>query len=493
MKRLLATKAILSFDAAGHGSLRRTLGPLSLTAIGIGGIIGTGIFVLTGMAAAQHAGPAIVLSFAIAGVGSLFAALCYAEFASMIPASGSAYSYAYATLGEFVAWFIGWNLVLEYLFTAATVAVGWSRYLTKLLEALGLDALPWVLTNAPFELCAPASIECVPGSIIRSGALLNLPAVLIVAVITSVLVIGIKQSSAANAVIVVIKVAVIALVIAFGAFYISPTNWQPFVPENTGTWGTYGWSGVLRAAGIIFFAYIGFDAACTAALEAKNPRRDVPIGILASLLICTVLYILMSGVLTGMLPYPQLNDAAPVATALEAHPALLWLRIPVVIGALAGLTSVILVTILAQSRIFYAMAQDGLLPPSFRRCHATRQIPVFATAITGVFAALVAGLLPIGLLGELVSIGTLIAFITVCGGVLVLRKTRPDLTRPFNVPWPWFSCLGGIGFCGAMALGLPADTWSRLLAWTALGVLIYAGYGIRRSVLRCEGAALAPD
>ena len=477
IKSLLATKPIQQMAEAGAGELRRSLGPGALTAIGVGGIIGTGIFVLTGLAAANHAGPAIVLAFILAGIGCIFAGLCYAEFASMIPVSGSAYSYSYATLGEFIAWFVGWNLVLEYLFAASTVAVGWSRYLVKLLDALHINFMPEALTSAP--------LNYVPGEgFVATGALVNLPAVFIIAVVTTILMLGIRQSSFVNSVVVAIKVGIVVLVIGFGAFYVSPENWKPFIPENTGEWGVYGWSGILRAAGIIFFAYIGFDAVSTAAQEAKNPQRDVPVGILGSLIICTVLYVLMSAVLTGMLHYPKLNDAAPVAAALEAHPSLLWLSIPVIIGAVAGLTSVILVMMLAQARIFYTMSKDGLLPPAFRAVHPQWQTPVFSTVLTGIGAGVIGGMFPIGVLGELVSIGTLTAFITVCIGVLVLRKTRPDLPRPFRVPWPWFTCIGGVVFCGAMALGLPGDTWLRLLIWTAIGVAVYFGYGYRNSVLR---------
>jgi basic amino acid/polyamine antiporter, APA family len=477
-KDLFATKPIQDLAAAGSSDdLRRSLGPWALTAIGVGGIIGTGIFVLTGLAAANHAGPAIVLSFVLAGIGCIFAGLCYAEFASMIPVSGSAYAYSYATMGEFIAWFIGWNLVLEYLFAAATVAVGWSRYLVKLLDALQINFLPAALTSAPLDHVAGQGF-------VQTGALINLPAMLVVAIVTAILVVGIRQSSAVNAIIVAIKVAIVVLVIGFGAFYVNSDYWAPFIPENTGEWGVYGWSGVLRASGIIFFAYIGFDAVSTAAQEAKNPQRDVPFGILTSLIVCTILYVLMSAVLTGMLPYPKLNDAAPVAAALEAHPQLLWLSIPVIIGAVAGLTSVILVMMLAQSRIFYAMSRDGLLPPAFRACHPEWKTPVFSTVLTGVSAGLMAGVLPINVLGELVSIGTLIAFMTVCIGVLVLRKTRPELPRPFRLPWPTFTAIGGFIFCGAMAVSLPGGTWWRLAIWTAAGIAVYFFYGYRHSVLR---------
>ena len=485
LKQLLATKSVQDLTAAGEtGDLRRTLGPTALTAIGIGGIIGTGIFVLTGLAAANHAGPAIVLSFIIAGIGCIFAGLCYAEFASMIPVSGSAYAYSYATLGEGVAWFIGWNLVLEYLFAASTVAVGWSRYVVKLLDALHINFLPAALSSAPVDYT-------VEKGFFATGAMFNLPGVMIVAAVTAILVVGIRQSAMTNAIIVAIKVAIVVLVIGFGAFYVNPDYWHPFIPENTGTWGTYGWSGILRASGIIFFAYIGFDAVSTAAQEAKNPQRDVPLGILASLIICTILYVLMSGVLTGMLPYPKLNDAAPVAAALEAHPELLWLTIPVIIGAVAGLTSVILVMMLAQSRIFYSMSRDGLLPPAFRACHAQWKTPVFSTVLTGIGAALMAGLVPIGVLGELVSSGTLLAFVTVCIGVLVLRATRPDLPRPFRVRYPWVVGILGALFCGAMLVSLfmTGGTLYRIVGWTFIGLLVYFGYGYKHSQLRNGGSS----
>jgi APA family basic amino acid/polyamine antiporter len=476
LRQLLRTKPIVHLDPA-IADLKRCLGPVHLVTLGIGAIIGTGIFVLTGLAAAQHAGPAIVLSFVIAGIGCVFAGLCYAEFAAMVPVSGSAYSYSYATLGEFIAWFVGWNLVLEYLFAAATVSVGWSRYFTKLLDHFDINFLPAALTAAPFGV-APDGVH-----FIMTGALINVPAVLIAAVITGICYVGITQSSLVNAVVVSIKVTIVVLVIAFGAFYVNPDNWVPFIPENTGKVGEFGMSGVLRASGIIFFAYIGFDAVSTATLEAKNPSRDMPIGILGSLVVCTILYILMSGVLTGMLPYPQLNDAAPVAVALQAHEGLNWLTPWVIVGALAGLTSVILVMILGQARIFLSMARDGLLPPAFSQVHPKYQTPHRATLITGTLAALIGGLFPIGILGELVSIGTLIAFIVVCLGVLVLRYTRPDLERPFRVPGIWAVSLLGVAFCGIMAGFLPHDTWIRLIVWTAVGVVLYFAYGYRKSAL----------
>ncbi|HEY7840254.1 MAG TPA: amino acid permease [Gammaproteobacteria bacterium] len=476
LRQLLRTKPIVHLDPS-LDALKRCLGPVQLVTLGIGAIIGTGIFVLTGLAAAQHAGPAIVLSFVIAGIGCIFAGLCYAEFAAMVPVSGSAYSYSYATLGEFIAWFVGWNLVLEYLFAAATVSVGWSRYFTKLLDHFDINFLPAALTAAPFGV-APDGVH-----FMTTGALINLPAVLIASIITGICYVGITQSSLVNAVVVSIKVTIVVLVIGFGAFYVNPDNWVPFIPENTGKVGEFGISGVLRASGIIFFAYIGFDAVSTATLEAKNPARDMPIGILGSLVVCTILYILMSGVLTGMLPYPQLNDAAPVAVALQAHEGLNWLTPWVIVGALAGLTSVILVMILGQARIFLSMARDGLLPPAFSAVHPKFQTPHLATLITGTLAAVIGGLFPIGILGELVSIGTLIAFIVVCLGVLILRYTRPDLERPFRVPAIWATSLLGVAFCGIMAGFLPRDTWLRLLIWTAIGVAIYFLYGYRKSAL----------
>lgn len=462
----------------GTTPLNRTLGPVALTAMGIGGIIGTGIFVLTGLAAAQHAGPAVVLSFIVAGLGCIFAGLCYAEFASMVPVAGSAYAYSYATLGEFTAWFVGWNLVLEYLFASATVAVGWSRYFVTLLSTFHIHLVPTSLSASPLKVAADGV------SIVTTGGYFNLPAILIALLVTWICYIGIRQSAIVNTIVVVIKVSIVLAVIGFGAFYVNPANWHPFIPPNVGTFGAFGWSGVLRAAGIVFFSYIGFDAVSTAAQEAKNPARNMPIGILGSLLICTVLYILMSGVLTGLLPYPLLNDAAPVAVALGSHPQLAWLRVWVIIGALAGLTSVILVLMLAQARIFLAMAHHGLLPPAFGKVHPKFRTPYIATLITGFFAAAVGGLLPVDILGELVSIGTLIAFVVVCIGVLVLRRTRPDLKRPFRVRAVWLVAPLGIGMCTLMIGFLPVSTWLRLVVWTAIGVVIYFAYSYKHSRLR---------
>ena len=480
-KRLLATKPFHLIHAEHHGSeLKRSLGPWQLTALGVGGTIGTGIFVLTGVEAAQHAGPAIVISFVIAGIGCVFAGLCYAEFAAMAPVAGSAYTYSYATLGEFAAWFIGWDLLLEYMFAAGTVAVGWGRYFTSFLELLGVH-LPTGFTAAPF-----ASEE---GLIVHTtGSVLNVPAVAISLIVAGVCYMGITQSSVVNMLVVVLKVTVILAVIAFGVFYIDAANWSPFLPENTGKWGSFGVSGILRAAGVIFFAYIGFDAVSTAAQETRNPHFDLPFGLLVSLLICTVLYILMSGALTGLVPYAQLNDAAPVVVALRAHPQLQWLTFFVALGALAGLTSVVLGLILGQARILLAMSRDGLLPAVLGRVHPKFRTPHVATAITGGVAALMGGLFPIGILAELVSIGTLMAFMLVCASVLVLRYTQPDVPRPFKVPMPWFTCLAGVFFCALMALSLTWATWARLIIWFVIGLGVYYFYSRHHSVVGKLGA-----
>ncbi|MDR0782074.1 MAG: amino acid permease [Pseudomonadales bacterium] len=479
--KLFITK---SFDSLArehqNSQLKRTLGPWQLTALGVGATIGTGIFVLTGVEAALHAGPAIVISFIIAGLASGFAGLCYAEFAAMAPVAGSAYSYSYATLGEFAAWFIGWDLLLEYMFAAGTVAVGWGRYFTSFMELFGIY-LPTSLTSAPFA--SPDGF-----AIVLTGNILNLPAAAITLLVTYICYVGITQSSFVNALVVAIKITVILAIIGVGAFYVNTDNWTPFIPENTGTWGEFGWSGILRASGVIFFAYIGFDAVTTAAQEARKPAFDMPFGLLMGLLICTVLYILMSGVLTGLLPYAELNTAAPVAVALSAHEELRWLAPFVVFGALAGLTSVVLVLILAQARILLAMARDGLLPPMFSAVHGKNRTPHIATLVTGGVATLMAALFPIGILAELVSIGTLLAFAMVSASVLILRYTRPDVPRPFKVPAPWFICLGGVFSCGLMAASLPLDTWLRLIIWMLIGIGVYYGYSRHHSVARKEAA-----
>jgi APA family basic amino acid/polyamine antiporter len=465
--------------------LRRTLSVVGLTAFGIGSIIGTGIFVLTGTAAANQAGPALMLSFVIAGGACALVALCYAEFAAMIPVSGSAYSYAQAAFGELIAWFIGWNLVLEYTFSVATVSVGWSGYVTSLLAQFGVH-LPSALTQAPFDR-GTGSFE-----VFTTGALVNIPAVLIVAAITALCYVGIRESSTANTTMVALKIAVIVLFILAGMSHVHPAYWHPFIPPNSGRVGQFGWSGIVAGAGVIVFAYIGFDAISTCAQEARRPDRDLPISILASLAICSVLYMATVAVLTGMVSYRDLNVAAPVALAIDRYPSLHWLGALVKVGAILGMTSTMLVMTVGQARIFMSMGTDGLLPPWFSRVHPRFKTPANGTWVTGLAAAIVGGLLPVRILGELVSIGTLLAFIAVCIGVLTLRRTRPELPRPFKVPWPRFTCIVGALACAGMILALPRDTWIRLAVWTAIGFLIYGLYGRRRGRrMRAAAAAAA--
>jgi APA family basic amino acid/polyamine antiporter len=478
-------------------SLKRALGPVNLTALGIGAIIGAGIFTLTGHAAAQYAGPAIVLSFVLAGLACAFAGLCYAEFAAMIPISGSAYTYGYATLGEFVAWIIGWDLILEYLFAASAVAVSWSGYVVSFLKELGI-VIPPAFTSAPYDHHVSADAgwnmwRLFTEGWVSTGAVLNVPAMLIVGFITFLLVLGIKESANFNNVIVAVKLTVLLTFIAVGVAYINRNNWHPFIPPSLGP-GKFGWDGVVRGAGVIFFAYIGFDAVSTAAQEAKNPQRDMPIGMLVSLCICTVLYIVVSLVLTGVVNYTQLNDPAPIAVAINAlGPKLAWLRVLVKIGAIAGLSSVILVMLLGQPRIFYTMSKDGLLPPVFSAVHPKFRTPWIAQILTGAIAMLIAGLFPIGLLGELVSIGTLLAFAIVCAGVFVLRFTDPEIHRPFRTPAFWLVAPLGILSCGYLMYKLPPDTWARLLVWMAIGFVIYFTYGCRHSKLQAPAAPTTPD
>jgi APA family basic amino acid/polyamine antiporter len=511
---LFARKSIdeLQADAFAEGehSLKRALGPWNLISLGIGAIIGTGIFVLTGSAAAQYAGPALVISFVVAGLGCAFAGLCYAEFAAMIPIAGSAYTYGYATLGELIAWIIGWDLILEYLFAAATVAVGWSGYVVSFLRDVGIDVPPqwsnaygidlvrvpggsWVQVSEQLTTQL-ASTGVDVASLPQATGIFNVVAALAIVAISALLILGIRESARFNNAIVAIKLAVVLAFICAGAYWIvgntatAVENWTPFVPENQGGFGHFGWSGVLRAAGVIFFAYIGFDAVSTAAQEAKNPQRDMPIGILGSLVICTVLYILVSFILTGIVNFSLLNVPEPIAVGIEAT-GYTVLRDVIKVGAIAGLSSVMLVMLMGQPRIFYTMSRDGLLPAVFSRLHPRFKTPHMSTMITGAFCAVLAGALPIALLGELVSIGTLLAFVIVCGGVWYLRVKEPDRPRPFRTPWVPLVPLLGILVCLAMMAGLPGDTWLRLVIWMALGLAIYFLYGRHRSVLQRTGHA----
>jgi APA family basic amino acid/polyamine antiporter len=463
-----------AFDSE-HG-LRRTLGPLALISLGIGAIVGAGIFVLSGVAA-QHTGPALVLSVILSGVGCGFAGLCYAEFASMIPVAGSAYTYAYATVGEFLAWIIGWDLILEYAVGATTVSIGWSGYLVSFLQRTLHWPFPAELSKSPWE-----NLRLADGTVVHP--VFNLPAAFIIVLITTLLIIGIRESANFNSFIVLIKVGVVLLFIFFGVAYVHRANWHPFLPANQGTFGEFGLTGVLRGAGIIFFAYIGFDAVSTAAQEARNPERDMPIGILGSLAICTLLYIAVVLVLTGIMPFRQLNVPDPLALAIDSTAAHWWLSPIVKIGALLGTTAVILVMMLGQTRVFYSMAHDGLLPRPFGKIHPRFRTPYISTALTGVCVALAGGLLPLRIVGELVSIGTLLAFVIVSGSVMGMRRMHPGIHRPFRTPLVWVVGPMGMIVCAAQMLGLPGDTWLRLFIWMAIGLCVYFGYGRRRSVLQ---------
>jgi basic amino acid/polyamine antiporter, APA family len=432
----------------------------------------------------------VPLSFVVAAIACGLAGLCYAEMASAVPVAGSAYTYSYATMGEFVAWIIGWDLVLEYAMGAATVGVGWSGYFVSMLDYFGIH-IPAALTSAPLRFCTAADVTnavtaCVHPGWNPTGSLVNLPAMLIVLLATTVLVIGIEESAKVNNLIVILKISVVLIFVLFGFRYVNPENWHPFIPPNTGTFGEFGWSGVFRGAGLIFFAYIGFDAVSTAAQEARNPQKDMPTGILGSLGICTVLYIVVSLTLTGLVRYDRLNVAHPVAFAVEQIQGLTWLRPLITIGAVLGLGSVVLVMLLGQSRVFYSMSRDGLIGPWAGKVHPKFRTPYLSTIYVGVIVAIITGTFPIQILGELVNIGTLLAFVLVCAGVLILRKTRPDLERPFRTPLvPLVPILGMLSCFGLMAT-LPADTWLRLFVWLLIGFVIYFGYGRKHSLLQKE-------
>ncbi|MDR1726951.1 MAG: amino acid permease [Acidobacteriota bacterium] len=480
--------ALLLDEVKGENRLRRVLGPVTLTSLGVGAIIGTGIFVLTGVAAHDKTGPALALSFALAGVACIFAALCYAEFASMVPVAGSAYTYAYATLGELLAWIIGWDLVLEYTVASSAVAHGWSAYFQDLLGSVGVH-IPFVLGNTPFDYHPQ------DGSFPATGAWMDLVSIGITIVITAILVKGIKESASINTAMVVVKLAVVLFVIVAGVAFIDPGNWTPFAPYGYAGFSLFGHTvfgqstpdgaplGVLAGAAIMFFAYIGFDSISTHAEEARQPQRNIPIGIIASLVICTVLYIAVSVVLTGMVPYDQIDINAPVADAFRQK-GLPWARRLIDVGAITGITSVMLVMMLSQPRILLAMSRDGLLPKGFfAAIHDKFRTPWKSTILTGVFVALLSGFIPLRVLAELTNIGTLFAFVIVCAAVLVMRVKHPEAERPFRAPLVPLVPILGILFCLALMLSLPTENWVRLGVWLAVGFLIYFGYGRRHSVL----------
>ena len=477
---LFATKSVdqLRSDAEHHHGFKRALGAWDLVLLGIGAIIGTGIFVLTGQAAAHNAGPAVSLSFVIAGFASVFAGLCYAEMAAMIPVSGSAYTYSYATMGELVAWIIGWDLIIEYTVAAAAVSVGWSGYVVSFVRNVSGYQMPAEWTTAPVVWNEAA------GHFEGTGMIMNLPAFIIVLLVTAILVVGIRESARFNAIIVAVKLAVVLAFIALAAPYVNPDNWTPFIPENTGLRGQFGWSGVFQGATTVFFAYIGFDAVSTAAQETRNPQRDLPKGILGSLFVCTLLYIAVSMVLVGVVHYTKLGVPHPVALGAEAT-GNRWLALGVEVGAIAGLSSVMLVMLLGQPRIFFSMAVDGLFPKVATRIHPKYGTPYITTIITGIFCAIAGALLPIGILAELVSIGTLFAFVLVSLGVMILRVQRPDIPRVFKAPGgPYLVPIMGVLTSGFLIASSRFHTIVRLFIWLALGLVFYYFYGRKHSKLR---------
>src|ERR1043166_120186 len=507
----------LQAEALTDQSLKRALGALNLTALGIGAIIGTGIFVLTGTVAAQNAGPAVVLSFVLAGIASIFAALCYSEFASLVPMAGSAYTYGYATLGELFAWIIGWDLILEYAVGAITVAIGWSGYVGSFLRDFNIIVPPQLsaargteLIEIPGALAATLKIKLGwtafgtaladqikaagtdPSTLAHATAIFNLPAVIIIFIVTTLLVIGIKESASFNDLIVFVKVSVVLLFIAGAARAINSATWHPFIPPNTGTDGHFGWSGIMTGAGIVFFAYIGFDAVSTAAQEAKNPQRDMPIGIIGSLLVCTVLYILVSAIATGVVPYGQLDVPDPIAVAAD-RAGMGWMGRLIKLGAIAGLSSVILVMLLGQSRVFYSMARDGLLPPLVSRVHPRFRTPWITSIITGLAVAFFSAVFTVREAGSLCSIGTLLAFVIVSAGILVLRVREPGLPRKFKTPWVWFVAPAGAISAIALMAALPWPTWRRLIVWFVIGIVVYFCYGVRTSKLAVGPASPSPS
>ncbi len=490
MRQIFAKKPlkVLLDEVVSENRLRRVLGPVALTSLGVGAIIGTGIFVLSGVAAHDKSGPAIVLSFVVSGFACVFAALCYAEFASMVPVAGSAYTYAYATLGELFAWIIGWDLILEYAVASATVAHGWSHYFQDFISILGFK-FGHVISNAPFDF------NTTTGLLTSTGSILDLPAILITIIITVILVKGIKESAGFNAGIVILKLGIVFLVLIVGAFYINPANWHPFAPFGLSGLSLFGKTilgqtgpggapvGVLAGAAIIFFAYIGFDSVSTHSEEAKNPKRDVPIGIITSLVLCTVLYIAVSGVLTGMVPYNKIDIDAPVSNAFKQI-GLPWAQFLVSLGAIAGITSVLLVMMLSQARIFLAMARDGLIPTKFfGDVHEKFRTPWKSTMLTGVFVLLLAGFLPLRVLADLVNIGTLFAFVIVCAAVMIMRKTHPEAERPFRAPFVPVVPILGIIICIVLMFSLPEENWFRLFGWLLIGLFIYFFYGRKHSIM----------